>query len=782
MEEKKETKKILGHIPYIIAIIAIAILFYMRPFSLTQFPGRDPALAYIPAIETVKKSIEVYNDPFPLWDPHRFGGTPYYGKGNYLGIDSAFIGPLMFLTGSSVKTTRLSYLLDMIFAGIFMYLLLTSLELRKRYAFIGSLIYLFNGYAIYIYLHGWLTSTNAYLFSPLVLLFVIKAFKGKEWIKYSVISGIMLMLQFRAGPDLKVSIWIFLMLILYGIIYIIGKDFTKKAIKAVLIGIITSLIFLGLSAERIFTTKEYIKISSRGDVSWEEASGRKISLKDLFTTIIEPLYKGMPKIQRDVPKGYHVGLIAFFLGCFAIYKKRKNKFILFLALSALLSLSISTGSFVFYFLWKYIPPFNSTRYVTRALSLFVFAWSILAAFGASYLINSVKEKFKFNQKKEIILYTLLVIIIILNLTIFNYTIKHPHYSNVDEVIKNNYLLQNISEERKSHIFRIHTYETNGIDWGTDLWNVPLGLEHIYAYEAAWYPPYFNEYLAIAYGDRAKFYGILNVKYMTARNEVNITNFKLIKKFKECTVCFPEEENIQKAWGPYLYENELFLPRAYIVNNSILVLGEKDSVTRTIYFLMINENFKPYNTVIIRGKKSINDYEIGDLRKYSAILLTKDSINQNSIFKLQQYVNSGGILLPDVTKNENSLSEDDINKLLGSFKGDLNQIEDKNIIMHNFDKYEIKLDGEKGFLVYSEKFSIFSGWIVKDQNKRQLHLLNANSMISAIYLEGNEKSLLFEYKPRSFSIGSIITIITLLVITGYFLWKNIRKGVKHEEAA
>jgi len=47
----------------------------------------------------------------------------------------------------------------------------------------------------------------------------------------------------------------------------------------------------------------------------------------------------------------------------------------------------------------------------------------------------------------------------------------------------------------------------------------------------------------------------------------------------------------------------------------------------------------------------------------------------------------------VTKNKNSVSGEEIDTFFSLFEGDLNPINDKNIIMHNFDKREIKLNGE-----------------------------------------------------------------------------------------
>jgi hypothetical protein len=520
---------------------------------------------------------------------------------------------------------------------------------------------------------------------------------------------------------------------------------------------------------------DFIKISSRAETTWEKASSRQLGYKNIFNRLIEPIYSGMPKIQRS-GTGDHIGIIAFLLVLFAIYKKYKNKNIIFFSVGALFSIFVATNTFkLYYLLWYFVPFFKSLRYMDRSLFLFAFCCSILAGVGAKELFQKIKK-----YKKQA--YFTLIGLILLNLWLFNY----GHYSrgnpkewpNADEAIKNNYILQNLS--KTPGLFRIQTWETRGIDWGTDFYNVPLKLEHIYRYDPMWYPPYMNVYLNVAYNDPAKFWGILNLKYLTAQTKLNISGFKFVKKFKNCTVCFPKAELWAKAWGPYLYENELFLPRAYIVNNSILVVGEEGAVTQTIYGLMLNQNFKPYNTVIIRGKNSINNYDIKDLTKYSAIFLTQGSIDQSSIFKLQQYVDSGGILLPDITKDKNSVSESEINELFNSFQGNLKAINDANIIMHNFDKREIKLNRQTGFLVYSEKFSLFEGWSVKDQNKKQLPLLSADSTITAIYLEGNEENLIFEYKPKSYKIGLMVTILTIIAVTCYFLYKKIRKNVNDEK--
>ncbi len=773
MKIKEKFEKIKPHIPFVIAIFLVELVVFFNFFSLYELPADDHITYYTPNFQTLKQSVEKFNDFTPLWNPYKFSGMPDFSKGNFLWLDSLAFLVLFF---SPVVALKLNYILDVFLAGLFMYILMVYLIKKPKFAFISSLVYMLNGYMMMMFRDGWLTSMNAYAFMPLILLFMVKIFKSKDWIKYSVILAILFAIQMRVGPDLKVFLWTGLMFFVYLAVHIVGKNFLNRLLKAFFVGVIVLVVLFGLGAQRIMPTKESVDASSRGHLSWEESASRKLSASKFFITVIEPVYKGMPQIRRD-GGGLHIGIAAFLLAGFAVYRRWKSRMVLFLSGSALLSILISMGTFVFYLLWKYVPPFDSTRYINRALILFIFTATVLAGIGAVELFSVLEKKLK--RKGLIFAYGCLVALVLLNLYVFNYDPTNWKLSDANKAIEHNYILQNISS--MPGIFRINTYETRGIDWGTDFYNIPFGLEHIYAYEAVWDVPYMNVYLGTSYRDPAKFWGILNVKYLTATEEVNISGFKFVKKFEMCDACWPEQKNFVKAYGPYLYENELFLPRAYAVDNSILVVGEENAVTQMIYGLMLEDNFNPSNTVVIRGKKSVNDYQANELRKFNAIALTTGSVDQASFYNLKNYADNGGILLPNVINNENSITNERIQEMWDSFKGGLNAVEDRNVIMHNFDKREIKINGQhaKKFLAYSEKFSVFPGWTAKADGKN-IEIYNADSMISAVYLDGSYNNITFEYMPSSYRNGSIITIITILVVIGYFVYRVVYRKAKQKK--
>tara|TARA_Y100000310_G_scaffold36378_1_gene34269 strand:+ start:67 stop:2460 length:2394 start_codon:yes stop_codon:yes gene_type:complete len=769
--------KLDSHLIYILALLLLTFVFFIGFYN-HKVPAHDIATAYYPFTEVLKISLFDYHDIWPLWIPYGFSGTPFLMKPEF-GFDS-IQGIMILLIPDTLIALKMSYVLAFFLSGLSMYILMNYLKVQRKFAFIASLVYILNGHVSSRLLPwGWLTTLGGYALMPLVFMFVMKSLREKNWIKNSVITGIIYAILFRFNPDMKIGIWLGLVLFFYFLFHVFSKFSKRKLFRSCMVYLLIVIIFFGLSAQRIIPNIDYLEVSSRGQTPWNRASSRQLKTPDMFNRLIEPIYKGMPKIQRAEGNGDHIGIIAFLLICFALFKKYKNKLVLFFSFTALLSIIIANNTFSFYyFLWKYIPFFDSLRYLDRSLFLFCFSASILAGIGA-------QEFVKHTKKHKKLIYLALVSLILLNLWTFNYSHftegSTKEWVDARQALENNHILQYLSKQ--PGIFRIQTWETRGIDWATDFYNIPLKLEHIYRYDSTWYVPYMNIYLGLANSHPSKLWGILNVKYITstkemdditATEEIDVSGFKLIKKFENCSVCFPKVEPLKKAWGPYLYENEESLPRAFIASNSILVVGEWKSATEAIYGLILDGNLSSSSTVIIRGKRRINDYSLQELKRYTVVILERGSVDQNSRFTLEDYVNSGGILIPDITKNKNTISEEEVARLWNSLNNNtLIQIPDEDIIMHNFDKREIKLNKKyEGFLVISEKFSVFPGWTaLADGNTKQI--LNTNAMISSVYLEGNENNIIFEYKPISYTIGLYITLITLILIIGYFSYKKIK---------
>ena len=110
------------------------------------------------------------------------------------------------------------------------------------------------------------------------------------------------------------------------------------------------------------------------------------------------------------------------------------------------------------------------------------------------------------------------------------------------------------------------------------------------------------------------------------------------------------------------------------------------------------------------------------------------------------------------------------------KGNFIAIADDKNKMVDYDTRKISLDKEfKGFLVYSETFSLYPGWHAVIDGK-EAGIERADGVISAVRIDGQKEIKLY-YLPRSFVVGSTITVITLILLLSYFSYHILksRKG-------
>ncbi len=511
-------QKAKRHLPFVGALALLTVLYFIQFFNY-KLPGRDMALAHVPLVETLRISYAQYGDLWPLWDPFSFGGDPFLMKNAY-GFDSV-PGFLLFLFNDSILALKLSYVLLFFLAGISMYALVVSLGLERRYALIAALVFMLNAHVIKLLKWGWITSLGGYALLPLVILFGRKAIKEEHWATPSIITGIVFALMLRFGPDMKIGLWAGLMFGIFLLFNLIIGFSKKKLARYSLVALVVLTVFFGLSLQRIIPQLDILNLGARSQTTWEQASSRHLPASQFWNRLVEPIR--IPRIQGQ-GSGDHIGIIAFLLAIFGLWKVRKNKMVLFFGLLALLSVFLANNTFGLYFALWHLPLFKSMRYLDRSLFLFVMAGSVLAAYGAREFFSLEKVK-----KKGGLIFSGLLALLLLNVWVFNFYHYSPSlqdWSDGKKVIEENNVLQFVSKQPGN--FRIQTWETNGIDWGTNLWNAFLQLEHIYSYSSVWHPLYMNVYLGASANNPPKLWGLLNVKYVTSTQPLTIPGFRLNK--------------------------------------------------------------------------------------------------------------------------------------------------------------------------------------------------------------------------------------------------------------
>ncbi|MAE43027.1 hypothetical protein CMO93_04600 [Candidatus Woesearchaeota archaeon] len=744
------------HVIPILIILIIAIFTFSAWFNLYEMPyrGGQEISSVIEAGDfTAYNAVNAYitresilnkHDLTPLWNPYILSGTPFFIKPQVAVYHLQTI--FLLLSPNSWLGIKLSIIFHFILAGISMYFLIYYLKINNKIALATGIIFMSNPYIINEINRGHTNILYPYSIVPLIILFTLKALDSKNWLKYGALVGVLFALQIHSGGQ---SIFLFTS-VLFGFMLfynLLGNNIPNRLVKVILIGTITLIILLGLAAVKILPSSDFIEISSRQVAfSFERSSGGGMPFLDIF-------FKSP------------IGILPILLAIPSIFYFKKKRYLMFFAILAL-SILILTASPLYYLLWKYLPFFDRQKGLSKAIFLFITTISILCAYGMSYVYLKVKNHNFLKSKTNYLSYFFVILII------GNFVVLGTHLeptSDINEQINKNQILQFISKQPDK--FRFQNIETMGIDWGIGHVSVPLGLEDVFGYDNIWIPDYLPAYLSVANSLRAKLYGILNMKYLTSTQPINITGFKFIKKFDDCgqdknnnPLCQP-----LKSKGPYLYENELYLPRAYVVNHSILIVGNEDQSLQIMYALMLNNKFDPSNTLIIQGQQHINSYSQNFLNNFDAIILAAESIDQNSINLLSQFVSSGGKLYPDITQGQQSFNIQEIETLLNSFGGSYNNIQELDLTQKTYDDIFIDTKNQKGFLVLSEKFSVYPGWTARDNKGNIMAIHRANGIISAINLEGHENQVEFRYSPPKFKIGLIISSITSIILLFYFIY-------------
>jgi len=737
-------KRIKGHLIFILVLFVLSLVFFNKILHKGVILDNihyinDLTFLSYNTLESLK------NYELPLWTPYFYSGQPLLAVPESYMFDLNFLLILFFR--NIYFAMNLAIILYFFIAGLGMYWLIYELVSDKKAAFISAIIYMLNGFMHSFIITGHINILEGYALIPFIFLFVHKALKAKNWIFYSVLAGIFFALQIFAG-SMILFLYTVLIIGIYFAINLARKNFLEALIKVLSVGLIISIVALSLSAMKLMPVIEFTKISSRGaDIPFQEFLGEPVSLKYALQIFVSSISYNRLSAA--------IGIAGFILLIYGIFNYKK-RVVAFSVILVVLSLLYSSG-FVANIFYK-VPGFNKLRHVERALVLFAFSASILCAYGFVLL----KSKYKSFLKFEKAVFVIIAVLIIGELVFLH---KFPMPAKIikpSDIPLLEYISKDDAKSRTMNLALNDIIGAAGYNYFSQ-----KGISEVKGGGGIWINDYVT-YLFIAQQTmNSKMMGMLNVKYVIAKDLINSTAFTLVNKFNVCKDCA-----LPEAFGPYLYENKAFLPRYYVVPNAVLVVGENSKVRDFMYNLII-QKLDQTNTVLITGS-NINQFSSDILKKFNFIILLKDSVNQESLPKLQEYVANGGIIIPDIIKGQNSASDEDVSRLFNHLSGSYKEI---NIKQYSNHKITLDLNGEKGWLVASERFAYFPGWKASI-NDKDVNIYKADNAIAALHLDGEKGQLVFKYKPKSYRNGKIISLIAFILIIiyfGYFVYKNKSKS-------
>ena len=385
---------------------------------------RDLAPYFIPPrffwVESIKNGI------FPLWDPYRFTGHPFFANPQH-----AILYPLntLFLILPFDWAFNMIIILHFFLGGLFTFLFLRDSEVNSTGSLISGLIFMLSGYLLSV--HSLLSFLLSSIWVPLIMMFFRRAL-ASPGLRNEILAGIFFTFSFLGGGvEIVYAIfWVlFSMVIFPPSLFHSPTPGEKPAerrwwriLRRMRSLFVVSLIFLFLSSIQLIPFLELILNSIRRQgVSYQEATIWSFAPKDILLFFLPDVYGYFLDVKKYWVtqcwlKTLYTGGLPFLLGSFFFFfgKDRKLYFSLMF-----FSLFCALGGYnpLYRFLYEYVPFFNGIRYPVKFLSLFILGLSIISGLGFQRLVEFSKEDPNKKLRTLIIALALIFGFLLLGLTL-----------------------------------------------------------------------------------------------------------------------------------------------------------------------------------------------------------------------------------------------------------------------------------------------------------------------------------------------------------------------------
>jgi hypothetical protein len=731
------------------ALIALVFRPWLRPFEQPRrggpglpFRAGDLTPLYSVWTQVAARSIFTHGE-LPLWSDHIYCGEPFFAKPQ-IGVLSLTTLLCGLLPAQVVATW--TFLLHLWIAGITtyawnLYVLRpageTSVDLANSShwcaAACGAIAFMLCGLMAEHTMMGHGPIVLVACWTPLVLRHLAAAFEGGRPTWHAVWAGVLVAVQLLAGGET-----VFLYNVIAGAVlsaaWILGRSglgtggwklsasesvlppsARQRARRVLAVGLLTGTIGFALAAVKILPGLELMPISNRaGGLLLEDAAAPIVEFRE--PAVWRAIMFGAGELA-DLRTLFLATAALTLIGCVAGLRRGRAWLAVAAVLLVLAGLTIAHSRGVFAVLWQWLPMFRYQRIPQRALVLAYLGVATLVAMGAAKLLERRSVRWRWPAG--------LGLTAIIAAESYIALPALPPTADIRAEVRDNAILNHLAGQ--PGLFRIHAVESIDRNWGIEHVTVPLGLSNLAGWDHLWLLEYLGAegvegrdvrpFLSASYESRhpARFWGMMNVRFVTSTREVQVADLRLLERFPACANCQPA-----KSAGPFLYENTAALPRAWVVSRATFVSGNRAARLEAAYRRMDAPDFDPSDEVVI----------LSDRTTQSTSAAPVD--------------NRRSVVVP--------------------------QIERRGI-----NSMRLVLSGESGYLVLAEKFAHFPGWRVQTANGPR-PLLKANGVATAVPLDGTEQWIELSYLPRPFVVGAGLSLIAaLLTACGlcWFVWARPR---------
>ncbi len=370
-----------------------------------------------------------------LWNPYMFSGMPAYLTGVQYSGDLLKHVYRAFGLWMGHPTSIL------FIAMVSFYIMLLSFKVRPLIVAIGAIAFGLNGFNVISIMAGHNAKIAAVALMPLVLAGIQLTFSGKKWLGFSLTS-LALGLEIRANHP-QITYYLLLIVLAYGINELI-KTLKQNELKPFRIKtgllIVAAVLAVGANYGRLATTLEYSKYTIRGKSELASAQAASSGLDREYAFrysngITEPLFLFVPNIfggssqqalstKSEVAKAmrnagynrsqvaqqvqamptywgdqpltapYFAGTLAvmfFILGAIILPGNQKTWLLVLIGLGIIMSWGKNFSSFND-LLFDYLPGYNKFRSVTFTIIISIFSLNLLGALGLEKLVSMEWDK------------------------------------------------------------------------------------------------------------------------------------------------------------------------------------------------------------------------------------------------------------------------------------------------------------------------------------------------------------------------------------------------------
>jgi hypothetical protein len=385
------------------AILPVAVLFllsvgfYWKLVLTDQYVWFDhPDMCYleIPRLEFQAREIHAWH--FPLWDPSIWSGQPLVGQtqpGPLYPLNLLFY--LLPLRDGYIRLYFLNWYWVVIkfLAALSCYLLCRDLGRSRSASIVAGCAFGFGGFIGTV---AWLDVVNGAVWTPLILLYFFRAWRGERPLASAALSGFWLGIAWLCGHH-EIPLMVSFTL-LFGWIYAIFHPTSNiqhptSALIRLRPAAVTFLIAGLIGAVQTWPTYEFGRISKRwvgtfDAVAWNDQIPYTIST--IYSMPARGLLGTILPVQSQADSTPYLGVVAVSVALLGLVKGWYDARVRWLAALAAIATAYSMGALTPLqgVLYSIAPMLGKARVPVRAIHLLNFAIAVLTAYGVDTVLTN----------------------------------------------------------------------------------------------------------------------------------------------------------------------------------------------------------------------------------------------------------------------------------------------------------------------------------------------------------------------------------------------------------